>query len=379
MRIAAIALAAAFLLVAGLLAGMASAKLERPPYTWLRDTYLALTGQSGGGASAEFAKVEPAHIRTQSPEQVERVRSELIRLLWGGDELPSRLPDAVERGFSDPAFAELDGVARIDRLTVKMDHGLDSKIHHFIPRRPNGKLVLFHKGHEDGGDFVHNADIIGRLIGEGYSVAAFAMPLLGPNSRPTIQHPRLGAYQLSDHDRMRMLRPESGHPVRYFLEPVAVALNYFDRAYDYSSVAMTGLSGGGWSTVLAAALDPRIGQSFPIAGSLPLNLRTPGGPSDFEQHAPDVYWTATYPELYVLGTSGGRTQLQILNAHDACCFRAAKAELYREPVRAVVRRAGGGCFDVLADDTHRGHAYSPWAQAKVIEAMAAGPQRVARC
>ena len=33
---------------------------------------------------------------------------------------------------------------------------------------------------------------------------------------------------------------------------------------------MIGLSGGGWSTTVAAALDPRIGLSLPVAGSVHL-------------------------------------------------------------------------------------------------------------
>jgi hypothetical protein len=32
---------------------------------------------------------------------------------------------------------------------------------------------------------------------------------------------------------------------------------------------MFGLSGGGWSTTIAAALDPRITLSVPVAGSVP--------------------------------------------------------------------------------------------------------------
>jgi hypothetical protein len=35
---------------------------------------------------------------------------------------------------------------------------------------------------------------------------------------------------------------------------------------------MLGLSGGGWSTTLAAAVDPRIQLSFPTAGSVPPGL-----------------------------------------------------------------------------------------------------------
>ena len=37
---------------------------------------------------------------------------------------------------------------------------------------------------------------------------------------------------------------------------------------------MAGLSGGGWTTTLYAAIDPSIRYSFPVAGTIPLYLRT---------------------------------------------------------------------------------------------------------
>ena len=52
---------------------------------------------------------------------------------------------------------------------------------------------------------------------------------------------------------------------------------------------MAGLSGGGWTTTIASALDPRIVLSFPVAGSVPFAMRDehPGDPyhdlGDFEQ------------------------------------------------------------------------------------------------
>ncbi len=71
---------------------------------------------------------------------------------------------------------------------------------------------------------------------------------------------------------MSLLNPEEGHPVKYFLEPVVVFLNYAEIDYNYRHVAMVGISGGwgvGWTTTLAAAIDYRIESSFPIAGSYP--------------------------------------------------------------------------------------------------------------
>ena len=46
--------------------------------------------------------------------------------------------------------------------------------------------------------------------------------------------------------------------------------SWLDRSEKF---VMLGLSGGGWSTTLASAVDPRIQLSFPTAGSIPFDLK----------------------------------------------------------------------------------------------------------
>lgn len=382
LRISGLAGAAIILLLGAMIVGMASARLNTPPYTWARAVAGAvkpgLAASLGGPSSGPLPTIGEDIIRTKSPADVGRIRGDLATVLWGAPDLPSRMPDRLARGIEDEAFADIPALERIDRLTVEMEFGLVSRWYHLVPRRPNGQLVLFHKGHEDGGEFTRDADIIARLLERGYHVAAFAMPLLGPNPAVTIEDERLGTYAVRTHDQMQNLRPAAGHAVKFFIEPVIVALNYLEQRHDFSEVAMMGLSGGGWATTLTAALDPRIDSSFPVAGSLPIALRSDLRPGDFEQRAPPVYWAASYPELYVLASAGGRRQLQILNERDPCCFQAAGARAYREAVRKVAGRVGG-CFEVLADGTHDEHAISPWAMERILETMRAGPQRVERC
>ena len=72
--------------------------------------------------------------------------------------------------------------------------------------------------------------------------------------------------------------------LRYFLEPAYLTVNYA-KANGYEWVGMAGLSGGGWSTTVAAAIDKRIDASFPIAGSTPCGLRNPTG------QVPGQVWT----------------------------------------------------------------------------------------
>src|SRR5260370_23664905 len=131
------------------------------------------------------------------------------------------------------------------------------------------------------------------------------------------------------HDWMFANITTTGSVMKFFLEPVAVCLNYLktksvaDGFPVYQDFNMVGLSGGGWTTTVYAAIDPRIQLSFPVAGTIPLYLRSGGSIGDTEQVLANFYQIAGYPDLYVLGSYGsGRTQMQILNRHADRCFGA---------------------------------------------------------
>src|SRR5439155_16801794 len=97
---------------------------------------------------------------------------------------------------------------------------------------------------------------------------------------------------------------------------------------NYHDFHMTGLSGGGWATTIYAAIDPTIRCSFPVAGTIPLYLRTKGSVGDREQFEPTFYGIAGYPDLYILGAQGrGRKQVQILVRRDDCCFGEAQHDV----------------------------------------------------
>jgi hypothetical protein len=85
---------------------------------------------------------------------------------------------------------------------------------------------------------------------------------------------------------------------------------------------MTGLSGGGWQTLLLSSLDERIGPAVPIAGfsSLTTAIEHPEYAGDAEQNAPDMRATVDYASLMALRAP--RPTLLIYNAMDDCCFRA---------------------------------------------------------
>ena len=50
--------------------------------------------------------------------------------------------------------------------------------------------------------------------------------------------------------------------------------NSLDENFDFDSYYMMGISGGGWTTVLYSAIDDRISQSYSVAGTYPIFMRS---------------------------------------------------------------------------------------------------------
>ena len=286
-------------------------------------------------------------------------RTQLIEYIWGADGLPpTQLPDNVEQDISDVRYQDLDNLKQIDKITIMMEWQINSIAYHFIPVRSNQKLVIYHQGHY--GDFIFGIEAIQKFLNEGYDVIALSMPLLGLNNQPVVDLPRFGKMKITQHDQLKLLQPERGHPIKFFLHPVAVVLNYA-QAYNYTATFMLGLSGGGWTTTLYAAIDPRIVRSYPVAGTLPIYLR-PGSSrdwGDYEQTIPELYAIANYLELYILGSYGdGRKQLQVLNKFDPCCYAGIRYQTYEDIVKERVRSLGAGSFEVYLDENNREHKIS---------------------
>ena len=97
---------------------------------------------------------------------------------------------------------------------------------------------------------------------------------------------------------------------------------------DSSRIGATGLSGGGWQTVLLSAMDPRIAVSVEVAGlgSRESNLTNPKDTYEIEEDAPDLMQGFGSPELIAMRAA--RPTLLIHNAVDSCCFRAPLVKPY---------------------------------------------------
>lgn len=120
-------------------------------------------------------------------------------------------------------------------------------------------------------------------------------------------------------------------------------LDYLERhpGVDGARLGVTGLSGGGWQTIVLSALDERVAVAVPVAGyaSLLSRIERRADTGDIEQNATDLAAGQDYPHLTAMRAP--RPTLLIYNAEDDCCFRAplVRPDIY-DRVKPFFRLAG---------------------------------------
>jgi len=330
------------------------------------------------------------HVHISGAKQASAVRESVIDYIWPDGGLPTaKLPTVLETWEGSGALPrDLEGmdaelVAAAERLEVLVDFDY----HHwsYLLQPVDGsrakRLVILHQGHQGG--LVDGIDTLANhLLHLGFTVALMQMPLVGWNTENTFRTPRgevtIAERSTGGHNRMvSALEGQGGSALRFFIEPVVAATNQFIRETPgYKDISMMGLSGGGWTTHMAAAVDTRIGLSVPVAGSYPLYLRPyyPGSIGDAEQLLPALYEErASWLDLYILGGYGeGRRQIQLLNQYDTCCFFGIGYTTYAGVVSDVVERFAEGCWECVLDSSHKSHVISDWAVKTVIEPALTG-------
>ena len=132
------------------------------------------------------------------------------------------------------------------------------------------------------------------------------------------------------HDYGAQLNLVGSNVLGFFYLAMRRGLDYLATlpAVDLQRIGATGLSGGGWQTVILSALDERIAVSVEVAGigSRESNLTRPHDTDEVEEGAPDLMREHDYPELVAMRAP--RPTLLIHNAVDSCCFRAPLVKPY---------------------------------------------------
>jgi hypothetical protein len=304
-------------------------------------------------------------IKIDNKSDIDQKRNFLTEFFWNVESTTfKRIPAGyipvpeVESDISDSRYSDFQNLKRIDRLTVEMEYDINSISYLFIPEKSNEKLILYHQGH--GGDFILGKDTIQFFLNRNFTVLASTMPLVGMNNQPVVEMDGLGQIKLISHDQLRLLEANNFNPMKIFLDPIRINLNFIEMEYDFKQYSMIGLSGGGWTTVIYSAIDERISDSFSVAGSMPFYLRVNDRDiGDYEQTNIDLYQNVNYLELYVLSAYGeGRKHIQIFNKNDPCCFSGNGYETYEFIIKDKISQLGNGDFQVFVDDTHNEHKIS---------------------
>ena len=263
-------------------------------------------------------------------------------------------------------------------------------------------LVIHHNGHSpcagadrsvNCSDCTPNFDTTQDFLNQlGYDVMSISMPLHGCNrivanescAKHCVSDAGRGfdcsqcrdigstASMVGSHQWFEQFEEAGDEAMRYFLEPVVLVANYAANVLGYKHLVMVGLSGGGWTTTIMAAIDPRISLSMPIAGSVPKfrsalypfwmpdlpegKGKGEGGGGDFEQSRDRPFYGACgWACLYTLAAFPGRHSLQMLHEHDSCCFATAGLHAnishYNRFVQGQLRKSGDseGWFQTAAN------------------------------
>ena len=301
-------------------------------------------------------------IEIDDRSDIDQKRNDLIEFFWNVGSL-HRLQYAeqlleVESDISDSRYDDFQNLKQIDKLTIEMEYGINSVSYLLLPEESNEKLILYHHGHD--GDFLLGKDTIQFFLERNFTVLAMTMPLVGMNNQPTVEIDGIGEMKLISHDQLRFLEKNSFNPMKLFIHPIQVNLNYLDKEYDFKRYSIIGLSGGGWIGLVYSAIDDRISDSFSIASSLPFYLRVDARDiGDYEQTNVNLYKITNYLELYVLAAYGDdRKHIQIFNKDDPCCYSGIGYESYEFFIKNKLVELGKGSFQILIDDTHNEHKIS---------------------
>lgn len=204
---------------------------------------------------------------------------------------------------------------RIVKLRFEIVPGFESTALLYEPEHMTGKMpaILDVNGHGAGGKAVEFKQK--RCINQARrGILALSPEFInyGELSAPGSAHDNIGLLDLAGDNGMGLFYLSMRRGIDYL---------YSDPDVDRSRIGVTGLSGGGFQTIVLSSLDTRVGPAAPAAGfsTLTTAIEHPEY-LDAEQNGADFRQDADYAQLIAMRAP--RPTLLIYNAMDDCCFRA---------------------------------------------------------
>jgi len=289
----------------------------------------------------------------------DEVRTLARRIVFGADDpyaKPASWPYQVVPASGYPV-GDVTGWATTEDFRIDYADGrFASRVTRYVPADPvPGRLAIFHEGH-DATARVLGADVISWLLARRWTVVAMDMPMVGQNAVDAVP-------PLVDHNELWRLDEGGPSPLAWLLLPVKAVVDGFvaEHPDDDRTVLMVGRSGGGWTTYLTGALDPRIDVAVSVAGGSPssqrlLDVLEAWELGDYEQFFPQLYDVVGHENL--IAAAGTRALFVAYSPRDPCCYRLGPDD----PFFAWLAAAGestGKPIVAAVDPEQRRHGLSP--------------------
>ena len=228
---------------------------------------------------------------------------------------------------SPPRFEEVgplvnDQGYRWRKLRFEIVPGYWSTATLYAPENPTGKTpaILYVEGHEH--------------VGKAAEYAQKACINFAKRGIATLDPEWIGMGELAQkqnqHDYAAHLDLVGTNALGLFYLAMRRGLDFLAGLpqVDATRLGVTGLSGGGWQTIVLSALDPRVAVMVEVAGfgSLQSNITHPIDTDEVEETPADFLAGEDYTNLVALRAP--RPTLLIHNGEDDCCFRSMLVKPY---------------------------------------------------
>ncbi len=255
-----------------------------------------------------------------SPEawtaEASRLRQRLLDVAFHG--WPKEWVESAPK-FEEVAVIDTNAGYRIRKLRYEIVPGLSSAALLYEPNQVSGKVpaILYVHGHvgKPGYTIEYGQKFAVNLAKHGVVVLSLEWFEFGELGQKGNQHWFGGHLDLVGLHELGIFHLAMRRGLDYL---------YNHTSVDRNRIGMTGLSGGGWQTIILSSLDERIKVSNPVAGFSSLRTRVEakhyGDLGDVEQSATDFLDGSDFSHLAAM--MAPRPTLLTYNAEDDCCFRA---------------------------------------------------------
>ena len=298
--------------------------------------------------SAEFGAYNIYRITDNASAST--LRNSLISEIWSGNGFPSSGANSVATSVTDPLATyslSPSNILRVDQFTIAIPNGSGGTGDTRYPYlwRPTtvtsiNKLVIFHCGHTADAtawNLSYQGQFVKELVQAGYTVCGVFMPPGNVTAHNALPYPT-----------------DLLNPLRYFIDPVIRAINQLETE-SFSAIYMVGMSGGGWTTNMCAALDERIIKSNAHASGFPCYMIEFN--RDYEQWLPGLgVQRLDYVDLYIMSTTSSRKMKLSYDATEAlfdqATYNASLQQFGPTLVSTATSMGGEASLYWDADSTH---------------------------